>query len=302
MDLAALGDCFSASSCLVFQLVGGLKIGMLLFLVAAGLTLILGVAGVINFAHGSLYMAGAYFAHTALGLTGNFALAIAAGAVGAAAVGLVFERVVIARVYGANTLLQLLVCYAFILILDDLALLVWGEEFLSSLGMPEAFRMPPLIVAGAIVPPFHLFLIGASAAVAAALWLVMTRTRFGKTVRAVAENPSMAAALGINPAAALAAVFALGSLLAGLGGALAATERSISSGMGFSVIVESFIVTVVGGMGSIGGALAAAVLIGLARSFGAVGFPLFTDGLMFMLMALVLIVRPQGLFGAPGSR
>ncbi len=299
MDLAALGDCLGTSSCIVFQVVGGLKIGMLLFLVAAGLTLILGVLGVINFAHGSLYMVGAYLAHTAIQATGSFTLGVLAAALGTAIVGILFERGVISRVYGANVLLQLLVCYAFILILDDLVLIVWGEEFLSSLGVPEAFRAPPLIVAGAIVPPFHLFLIGTSLAVAAVLWLIMTRTRFGKLVRATAENPGMVAALGINTTAIFAGVFALGSLLAGLGGALAASERSISSGMGFSVIIESFIVTVVGGMGSIAGAFAAAILIGLARSFGAVGFPLFTDGLMFMLMVLVLLLRPQGLFGEP---
>ena len=299
MDLPALADCFGASSCVVFQVVGGLKIGMLLFLVAAGLTLIFGVLGVINFAHGSLYMIGAYLAHTALQATGSFALAVLAAAVGTAAVGALFERGVIARVYGSDALLQLLVCYAFILIFDDLVIVIWGEEFLSSLGAPEAFRTRPLPVAGAVVPPFHLFLIGASAAVAAGLWLIMTRTRFGKLARATAENRRMVSALGIDTAAVMTGVFALGSLLAGLGGALAASERSLSSGMGFSVVIESFIVTVIGGMGSISGAFVAALLIGLARSFGAVGFPLFTDGLMFLLMALVLLARPQGLFGEP---
>ena len=196
-------------------------------------------------------------------------------------------------------LLQLLVCYAFVLILDDLVIVIWGEEFLSSLGVPETFRTRPLLVAGAVVPPFHLFLIGASAAVAVGLWLIMTRTRFGKIVRAAAENRAMVSALGIDTAMVMTGVFALGSLLAGLGGALAASERSISSGMGFSVIIESFIVTVVGGMGSVAGAFVAALLIGLARSFGAVGFPLFTDGLMFLAMVLVLLARPQGLFGEP---
>ena len=299
MDLAALADCFGASSCVVFQVVGGLKIGMLLFLVAAGLTLIFGVLGVINFAHGSLYMVGAYLAHTALQATGSFTLAVLAAALGTAAAGVLFERGVIARVYGSNVLLQLLVCYAFVLILDDLVIVIWGEEFLSSLGVPEAFRTRPLLVAGAVVPPFHLFLIGASAAVAVGLWLIMTRTRFGKIVRAAAENRAMVSALGVDTAMVMTGVFALGSLLAGLGGALAASERSISSGMGFSVIIESFIVTVVGGMGSVAGAFVAALLIGLARSFGAVGFPLFTDGLMFLAMVLVLLARPQGLFGEP---
>jgi len=297
MELAAFAECFSTPSCMIFQAVGGLKIGMLLFLVASGLTLIFGVLGVINFAHGSFYMLGAYFAYTTIAVTGNFTLGVLAAAVGTAGVGLLFERSVISRVYQSNVLVQLLVCYAFILILDDLVIVIWGEEFLSSLGVPEAFRVRPIFVAGAIVPPFHLFLIGASVAVAVGLWLIMTRTRFGKIVRAAAQNPQMVSALGINTTLIYAGVFALGSLLAGLGGALAASERSISSGMGFSIVIESFIVTVIGGMGSIAGAFVAAILIGLARSFGAIGFPLFTDGLMFMVMCLVLILRPQGLFG-----
>ena len=297
MELAALGECLTTSSCVIFQAVGGLKIGLLLFLVASGLTLIFGVLGVINFAHGSFYMLGAYFAYQAMAWTGSFTAGIVAGALGVALFGVLFERGFMSRVYGSNVLAQLLVCYGFILILDDLVLIIWGDEFLSSLGVPAVFRRPPLFVAGAVVPTFHLFLIGASALVALALWLGMTRTRFGKVVRAAAVNPQMVGALGINTTVLFAGVFALGSLLAGLGGALAASERSISSGMGFSVVIESFIVTVIGGMGSIGGAFLAAVLIGFARSFGAIGFPLFTDGVMFTIMALVLIVRPQGLLG-----
>lgn len=299
MELGALVDCLGTPACVIAQTVGGLKIGMLMFLVASGLTLIFGVLGVINFAHGTLYMFGAYFAYSAMAATRNFAAAVAAGALGTAVVGLLFERLLISRVYKADVLMQLLVCYAFILIMDDVVLIIWGEEFLSSIGVPEAFQVPPLVLAGAIVPTFHLFLIGASAAVAAAMWLIMARTRFGKIVRAAAVNPQMVAALGINTRLLFAGVFALGAMLAGLGGALAASERSLSSGMGFAVVIESFIVTVIGGMGSIAGALVAAVLIGLARSFGAIGFPLFTDGLMFLFMGLVLVLRPRGLFGRP---
>lgn len=297
MELTALGECFVTPSCIVFQTVGGLKIGMLLFLVASGLTLIFGVLGVINFAHGTFYMLGAYIAHTAIALSGSFTVGVIAAALGTAAIGIAFERGLLSRIYKSDVLVQLLVCYAFILIVDDLVIIVWGDEFLSSLGVPDLFRVRPLFFAGAVVPPFHLFLIGASIAVAIFLWVIMQRTRFGKIVRAAAHNPQMVSALGINTTLVYAGVFALGSLLAGFGGALAASERSISSGMGFSIVIESFIVTVIGGMGSIAGAFVAAILIGLARSFGAIGFPLFTDGLMFIIMCLVLILRPQGLFG-----
>jgi branched-chain amino acid transport system permease protein len=301
VELTALSECLATPSCVVFQTVGGLKIGMLLFLVASGLTLIFGVLGVINFAHGTFYMLGAYLAHTAIALSGSFTVGVIAAALGTAVIGVAFERGFLSRIYRADVLVQLLVCYAFILIVDDLVIIIWGDEFLSSLGVPDLFKVRPLFFAGAIVPPFHLFLIGASVAVAVILWLIMRRTRFGKIVRAAAHNPQMVSALGINTTLVYAGVFALGSLLAGLGGALAASERSISSGMGFSIVIESFIVTVIGGMGSIGGAFVAAILIGMARSFGAIGFPLFTDGLMFLVMCLVLILRPQGLFGQAES-
>lgn len=297
MELGALADCLGTPSCAILQAVGGLKIGLLLFLVASGLTLIFGVLGVINFAHGSFYMLGAYCAWQVMAWTDSFALAVLAAALAVAAFGLIYERTILKRVYGSDVLVQILVSYAVILILDDLVLIVWGENFLSSLGVPDAFRVPPYFVAGAVIPPFHLFLIGLSAAVALGLWFAMTRTRFGKIVRAAAINPAMVSALGINTGLIYTGVFVLGSMLAGFGGALAASERSISSGMGFSIVVESFIVTVIGGMGSIGGAFLAALVIGFARAFGAIGFPLFTDGLMFMIMALVLVLRPQGLLG-----
>lgn len=301
MDIAALGECLGTSSCLIFQAVGGLKIGLLMFLVASGLTLIFGVLGVINFAHGSFYMLGAYFAWQTMAMTDSFYLAVLAAALGVGLFGVLFERGFMSRVYRGDVLVQILLCYAFILILDDLVIIIWGEEFLSSLGIPEVFRRPPLFVGGAIVPVFHLFIIGFSTLVAVALWLFMTRTRWGKITRAAEHNPLMVSALGINTSLLFAGIFALGSLLAGLGGALAASERSISAGMGFSVVLESFIVTVIGGMGSIGGAFVAALLIGMTRSFGAIGFPLFTDGLMFVLMCLVLVLRPQGLLGRSGG-
>lgn len=296
MDPAALADCLKTNSCVVTQLTSGLIIGMLLFLVAAGLTLIFGVLKVVNFTHGSLYMLGAYLAYSVYRVSDSFALAVVCAGVGVALFGLVFERLFISRVYGSNVLMQLLVCYAFILILDDATKLIWGAEF-KSIGMPAAFQKPPLLIAGGVVPVFYLLLIAIALAIGAVLWLVIARTQTGKIVRAAAHNPTMTSALGINTGLVYGAVFAAGGLLAGLAGALAAPVRSMAPGMGMSILIESFIVTVIGGMGSIGGALAGSLLIGLIRSFGSIGFPLFTEGIMFLFMVLVLVVKPSGLFG-----
>jgi branched-chain amino acid transport system permease protein len=299
LDLTALTNCLSTVSCVVTQTTSGLIIGMLLFLVAAGLTLIFGVLKVVNFTHGSFYMMGAYFAYTVNLVTGSYVLAVLGAAAGVAVFAILFERFFMSKVYGSNVLMQLLVCYAFILILDDAVKIIWGPEF-KSMGMPEAFRLPPFFIAGGIVPVFYLFLIGMTALISVGLWLMITRTRFGTVVRAAAVNPSMVSALGINTGLVYASVFALGGMLAGLAGGLAVPVRSLTAGMGFSILIESFIVTVIGGMGSIAGALVGSVLIGLVRAFGSIGFPLFVEGLMFLLMAVILILKPSGLFGKEG--
>ncbi len=296
MDLPALGNCLTSLSCLVTQSTSGLIIGMLLFLVAAGVSLIFGVLKVVNFAHGSFYMLGAYFALTAYQVTGSYTAAVLAGALGVGVFGLLFERLLMSRIYGSPVLMQLLVCYAVILILDDVVKIVWGADF-RSFGMPDTFQQLPIVFAGGVIPIFYLFLIVITLMIAGVLGALITKTRYGKIVRAAAVNPSMVSALGINTGVVYASVFVLGGLLAGAAGALAAPVRSLTSGMGTSVIVESFIVTVIGGMGSVAGALVGALLIGLVRSFGTIGFPLFTEGLMFLIMAVVLVVKPSGLFG-----
>jgi branched-chain amino acid transport system permease protein len=274
----------------------GLIVGSLLFLVAAGLTLIFGVLGVVNFAHGTFYMLGAYLALTAYRLTGNFAMAVLAAGIGVGLFGFLFERFLMRRVYKADVLMQLLVCYAVVLIMDDVVKIVWGAEFLS-MGMPESFQAPPFFIAGGVVPVFYVYLIAAAMLIALALWGILTFSRMGKIIRAAAQNPTMTSALGINTSLIYAAVFAFGGVLAGLAGGLAAPVRSMSPGMGFSILIESFIVTVIGGMGSVSGALVGALLIGLIRSFGTIGFPLFVEGLMFLAMVLILILRPNGLLG-----
>jgi branched-chain amino acid transport system permease protein len=296
VNLEVLASCFTSASCIVTQVSTGMIVGMLLFLVASGLSLIFGVLGIVNFAHGAFYMLGAYFAFMAYELTGSFAAALLCGAALAGLVGIIFERFFISRVYGRDLLMQLLVCYAATLIFDDLVKIIFGADY-KLMGMPEAFAAPPLEIAGGFIPSYYIFMLAMALAAGLALWLGINKTRIGKIIRALAINPQMVGALGINTKLLYGAVFGLGCVLAGAAGALAAPVRTLTPGMGLSVLIESFIVTVIGGMGSIPGALVAALLIGLTRAFGAIGFPLFVDGLMFGLMGLVLIVRPSGLLG-----
>jgi branched-chain amino acid transport system permease protein len=291
----------STSACLITQLSTAMIVGALLFMVTSGLSLIFGVLGIINFAHGAFYMMGAYFAFAAYQLTSSFALAFLAGAIGVGIVGVLFERFLMSRVYGTNILMQLLVCYAVILIADDLVKIVFGAEY-KMMGMPDAFALPPIELFGGFIPAYYAFMVAASLLIGLLLWLGINKTRTGKTIRALAINPEMVGALGINTRALYAGVFGVGSCLAGVAGALAAPTRTLTSGMGVSILIESFIVTVVGGMGSIAGALIAALLIGFTRAFGAIGFPLFVDGLMFALMAAVLVLRPSGLLGREAVR
>jgi branched-chain amino acid transport system permease protein len=167
MELAELGECLASLSCLVTQGAAGLTIGMLLFLVASGLTLIFGVLGLVNFAHGSLYMIGAYLALTAHAVTGSFALAVLGGTLGTALFGLFFERFLLSRIYGRDVLMQLLVCYAVILIMDDVVKIVWGADF-RNMGVPDAFRQPPFLIGGGIVPYFYAILFAITAVIAIA--------------------------------------------------------------------------------------------------------------------------------------
>ena len=296
MELDALATCLGTMSCVVTQTTSGLIVGMLLFLVAAGLTLIFGVLKIVNFAHGTFYMLGAYLAYTVFGITGSYVLGVLAGGAGMAVFGVIFERGLMSRVYGANVLMQLLICYAVVLICDDLVKIVWGPDF-HAMGMPPEFQVPPWFIAGGVVPPFYLLLILVALAIGGALGLSLGLSKLGKIVRAAAHNPDMVSALGINTTLLYSLVFAVGGMLAGLAGGLAAPVRSLTPGMGFSVLIESFIVTVIGGMGSIAGALIAAIVLGLIRGFGTIGFPLFTEELMYIAMIIILVSRPSGLFG-----
>ena len=193
---------------------------------------------------------------------------------------MLFERFLISRVYGSNVLMQLLICYAVVLIFDDLVKMVWGPEF-HAMGMPAASRCRRVYIAGGVVPPFYAVLVGIAALIAVVLGLGLSMTRLGKTVRAAAINPQMVSALGVNTSVVRDRV-RIGGGLAGWPARWPPRYARCRPGMGFSVLIESFIVTVIGGMGSIAGALVAALLIGMVRGFGTIGFPRFTDGLIYI--------------------
>ncbi len=280
----------------------GLVTASTLFLVAAGLTLIFGVTRVVNFAHGSLYMVGAYSAWTVsnwlggvLGGDGAFLLSILGGMAAAAVLGLAIEVLLLRRIYHAPELFQLLATFGVVLVIQDMALWIWGPEDLLGPRVPSLRGAVDLF--GRRFPEYNLLIIALGPVVLAALLLVFRRTRFGVLVRAATEDREMVAALGVDQARLFTGVFVLGSALAGLAGAVQVPREAVNLGMDLTMIVEAFAVVVIGGMGSIGGAFLAALLIGMLQSFGVLIFPKLTLVLVFLVMAIVLMLRPQGLLG-----
>jgi len=283
------------------QLLAGVSNGMLLFLISAGLSLIFGVLRVINFAHGALFMFGALIAVslTALapGTTGGFVAALIGASAGLAVLGAAVETGLLRRIYRAPHEYQLLLTFALVFILGDAAKLIWGRE-------DNSVQVPALLTGsaqafGLTFPTYRLFLIVVGIAVAIGLWLVLHRTRWGIFVRAATIDRGMLSALGVNTRRLFTAVFALGAALAGLGGALAAPIVAVGPGLHVQVIIDAFVVVVIGGMGSVLGALVASLLVGIVNAFGILAIPGAAVVLTFALMAVVLIVRPHGLFGTP---
>jgi branched-subunit amino acid ABC-type transport system permease component len=269
---------------------------MYLWLVSAGLTLIFGVLRVLNFAHGSLYMLGAYFTLTLVTtLHQDFWSALIVGALGVSIIGITLERLCLRPVYRLAIAYQLLLTFAFVLIFDDLVKIVWGPIYQVP-PMPAALQ-GSIRVLGRAYPTYNLFIVAAGCVVALVLWAVFDRTRWGKLVRAAASDREMAAALGINVPLLFAEVFAFGAALAGLGGALTVPVETVSPGMGEAIIIDAFIVVVIGGLGNLWGAFVGALLIGVLRAYGTFFLPQFDLALAFILMAIVLIWRPAGLFG-----
>ncbi len=281
---------------LIVQFLGGLASASSLFLVAVGLSIIFGVTRVVNFAHGTLFMLGAYVAWSiadAAGLGFWPALAVAPVAVGL--LGAAVEILLLRRIYHAPELFQLVATFALVLIADDLVPLIWGPEDLLGPRAPGLSGAVQML--GFRLPEYDLFLIALGPAVLAGLWLLFTRTRWGLLVRAATEDRVMVGALGVDQRWLFTGVFALGALLAGLGGALQIPREAVHHDLDTQIIVEAFVVVVIGGMGSVPGAYLAAVLLGLVQAFGVVLFPQATLVLMGLAMMAVLVVRPQGLLG-----
>jgi branched-chain amino acid transport system permease protein len=291
-------------SLLFIQLLSGLAHAMVLFLIASGLSLIFGVTRIVNFAHGSFYMLAAYLTYTltaALPLGGAafyVAVPLAAAAVGL--VGFAVETALLRRVYRAPELYQLLLTFALVLVVADAVRFFWGPE--NKTG-PEAPGLAGSIpIAGQLFPTYDLALIVLGPVVAAGLWLLFYRTKWGILIRAATQDREMVAALGVDQAKLFTSVFVLGSFLAGLGGALQVPRQALTNVMDTAIITEAFVVVVVGGMGSLPGALLAAVLIGVIDAFGVLVLPKASLVTTFVVMAVVLIVRPWGLLGRPEAR
>ncbi|MBN2232227.1 MAG: branched-chain amino acid ABC transporter permease [Deltaproteobacteria bacterium] len=282
----------------IANLLNGLSWGMLLFLISVGLTTVFGVLGVLNFAHGSFFMLGAYLCMQIMHVVPSFWIGILVGPMLVALLGVIVERLLLRRVYGRDITFQLLLTFAILLVLDDAVRLVWGPGY----HVVEA----PALLAGTVplffhsYPVYRLFLVAAGPVIGGALWSFFHFTRWGRVVRAAAADREMAAGVGIRVPALFTAVFALGTWLAAIGGALAAPHQSLAPSMGERIIIESFIVVVVGGMGSFPGAFAGALLLGLLESFGTVFAGRAQMALPFILLALVLLVRPRGFFGREG--
>ena len=302
---------------LAVQLLNGLASASSLFLIAAGLTLIFGVTRVVNFAHGSFFMLGAFVAYSAGRMLGaydesalGFWLAALVAAVAAAALGAVIEVLVLKRLYPAPELLQLTATFGIVLIVRDAALAIWGPE--DRLGPRVAGLDGAVDVLGRAVPEYDFMLLAVGPLVLVVLSVLIQRTRFGLLVRAASENRVIAGALGIDQARLYTAVFALGTFLAGFAGALTLPREPANLGMDLSVIADAFVVTVLGGLGSIAGAFVAAVIIGVTKALCiaagtihvgelAIALPKLTLVIEFIVMALVLLVRPWGLFGTPAG-
>ncbi|HVZ09885.1 ABC transporter permease [Rhodopila sp.] len=286
---------------LLIQSLTGLATASSLFLLAAGLTVIFGVTRVVNFAHGSLFMLGAYGGWTILSALPRTPVWFAAGIVltglAVAAIGGLIEVMLLRRIYHAPELLQLLATFGVVLVLQDLTLMIWGPNDLS-LSRPPWLRGFATI-GGSRMPLYDLWLTAIGPAVLLVLWLLFTRTRWGTLVRAATQDREMVAALGVSQHWLFTSVFALGAFLAGAGGALTLPDASANLQIDLTSIVDAFVVVVVGGLGSLGGAFLASLLIGLLQAFGILLLPQATLALTFVIMAIVLILRPNGLLGRP---
>jgi len=280
----------------LIQILNSVQYGLLLFLVASGLTLIFGIMGVINLAHGSFYMIGAYLAFTLSSLTGSLWIAIPLGIVLAAALGLALEWAFISRLYRRDHLYQVLLTFGLILIFEELRSIIVGDD-VHSVAIPAALAASLPLTETLSYPVYRLFISAVCLALAGLMYLTIQKTRFGMMIRAAASNPEMATSLGLDIRWIHALVFAAGVALAAFAGMIAAPVSSVFPGMGNQVLIVCFVIVVIGGIGSLKGALIAALLIGFADTFGKVLLPDYASIAVYLLMAVVLLFRPLGLFG-----
>ncbi len=279
----------------LIQILNGVQYGLLLFLVASGLTLIFGIMGIINLAHGSFYMLGAYLAYWLAAKTGSLTMAVALSLPIAALVGYVIESLLVRTLYRRDHLDQVLLTYGLILIFNESQRMLWGSD-VHGVQVPALLDWSIRLNETLSYPVYRLAVSGVCAVLAVGMWVVIQRTRFGMWVRAGASNREMVAALGIDVKLLFGVVFAAGAALAGLSGAIAAPMNSVYPGMGESVLIICFVVVVIGGVGSIKGAFLGALLIGLADTFGKVFVPDFASFTVYAVMAAVLLWKPRGLF------
>ena len=302
---------------LVFeQLLNGVQLGVTLFLMAAGLTLVLGIMNLVNLAHGSLYMVGAYLTLAATQWTGSFFVGVVLGLGGALVIGMLVEVITLRALYDRDHLDQVLATFGLILFFNELVAILWGRASLYA-QLPDWLKGQVELFAGSTYPLYRLSVIVVGLMVAVALWYVVTRTRLGMLIRAGATNRTMVAALGVNIRLLYTVVFGFGAALAGLAGVMAGPIYSVQPGMGELILIQVFVVIVIGGIGSVRGALVGALIVGvvdtLGRAFlkpllgtvisptaGEAAGPALASMLIYLLMAVVLALRPAGLFPARG--
>jgi len=296
------------------QLLNGVQLGMLLFLLAAGLTLIFGIMDLVNLAHGSLYMLGAYFAATFAALTGSFVLGAILALAATFVAGVALEVIAIRPLYGRSHLDHVLGTFGLLLFFNELVRLVWGPAGMT-LSLPSEMLTAVQIIPGVYYPAYRLVIIAATLAVAALLYILVMRTRLGMLIRAGASNREMVGALGVNIKLLYTLVFGLGAALAGFAGLMQAPILTVQIGMGENILILAFVVIIIGGIGSIRGAFVAAIIVGLIDTIGRAFLPDLLRAVLntntaltlapalssmsiYMLMAGILVFRPEGLFPA----
>jgi branched-chain amino acid transport system permease protein len=278
----------------LIQLLNAVQYGLLLFLLASGLTLIFGIMGVINLAHGSFYMIGAYLAYWLAHATGSLWLAIPLAVAVAFGLGLLLETTIFSRLYQRDHLYQVLLTFGLILVFEELRSILFGDE-VHGVAVPDVLNFSIPLTETLSYPAYRLFITAVCLIIAGAMYFIIQKTRAGMMVRAGNSNREMAASLGVNIPLLFALVFAIGMALAAFAGAIAAPIASVTPGMGNQILIICFVVVVIGGMGSINGALIASLLIGLADTVGKVFAPEYSGVAIYLLMALILLWRPQGL-------